>query len=290
MDNRKPPFRLPSASHIENPSRVRGRTQLRQQQPASYAAVGTPFSAANSNEPGPSSSGPSSSGGVNKIWSNVRRSISHGGGAVKKGMNGIAATGMRSTPEESLPPPSSPSYSHHDSQATSPTIEQIAMGLHISRTPHLGSSPRTYHARSRYSDSPETPRGVSTPSRPSRPLHVRRGSAPAISLPPPPARSSLKKPVSLSNPLTPSDSNVSLSTLTSTAPSTPRSNRSASTSTSRSVFSSKLHLGMRLLLPSRKNSSSSAVTLSDDDSASSELTPRKVVRFSVVSGESEEGP
>ncbi|EKM50695.1 uncharacterized protein PHACADRAFT_166379 [Phanerochaete carnosa HHB-10118-sp] len=197
---------------------------------------------------------------------------------------------MHSTPEESLPPAPSSPYPYHKSSVTSPTIEQIAMGLHISRTPHLVSSPRTCHARSRHSDTPETPRCVSTPPRPSRPLHFRRGSAPAISLPPPPARSSLKKPASISNPLTPSDSNASLSTLTSTAPSTPHSNRSASTSTSRSVFSSKLHLGMRLLLPGRKSSASSTATTSDDGSASSELTPRKVVRFSAVSGELEERP
>ncbi|KIP07119.1 hypothetical protein PHLGIDRAFT_127828 [Phlebiopsis gigantea 11061_1 CR5-6] len=274
-----------TASQADGYSRVRGRTPLRQYPPVSYGADST---AEESGGAGPSKS--TGSGGVNKLWSNVRRSMSSGG-AGKKSRAGVAAAGMYSTPVESLPPMTTP-HSYHDSPATSPTIEQIAMGLHISRTPHLGSSSKAYHPRSRQSDTPEGPRGPPAPSRATRPSHARRGSAPPIILPPPPARSSLKKqppastPSLTSNTLTPSDSNASLSTLTSTTPSTPRSNRSASTSTrSLNMSFSKLQFGMRLLLP-RKNSAPTPTTLSDDDSASSETTPRKVVRFSVVSGES----
>lgn len=209
---------------------------------------------------------------------------------------------MYSTPEESLAPSSS-RFDFFDRPVTSPTIEQIAMGLHISRTPHFGSS-KAFNSTARYRDTPDAPpRSVSSPLLPSRPSHRRRGSAPpsVIQLPPAPARPSLKKPIlpfeptrSSSAPLTPTDSFASLSTLTSTGgPATPRSNRSDSTRSTRSgSFASKLQYSMsRLLLPMRRNSSTSVTTMSNnssEDSASAELTPRKVVRFSAITGTSDD--
>ncbi|KAI0769218.1 hypothetical protein BC629DRAFT_1534599 [Irpex lacteus] len=202
-----------------------------------------------------------------------------------KHSEGLSAVGMYSTPEESLSPASSRDDLFSRPQ-TSPTVQQIAMGLHLSRTPHLGSS-KAYNPRTRIPDSPSAAS--------SRPTPRRRDSAPPtiIQLPPPPARSALKKPnntalestslPSLAAPLTPSDSRTSLSTMTSTnGPSTPRSNRSNSLRPT--TFASRLQSSMsRLLQPMRKNSTSSIVTTStatSGDSSSAELTPRKIVRFS----------
>ncbi len=205
---------------------------------------------------------------------------------------------MYSTPAESSPPMSS-AFSFHDRPDTRPTIEQIAMGLHISRTPHLlpprpPSQTPLPHPLSRRSVH-VSPGGV--PARPILPS--QRTSLPASAsgftiLPLPPARSSLKKttrpPTAESATLAPSASDASLSTLTSNGPSTPRSIRSAPATS----FPGKLRLEMLRLLPSRMGSlSGSSSTRSDSpgvmtpssdaDSLSSGggITPRrKAVRFS----------
>ncbi|KAM5536588.1 hypothetical protein V8D89_009683 [Ganoderma adspersum] len=214
--------------------------------------------------------------------------------------------GMYSTPAESSPPTPS-AFSFHDRPDTRPTIEQIAMGLHISRTPHLLSprqssqAPHTHHLSRRSVD-------VSPGRSPLRPdLPSRRTSLPASAsgftiLPPPPARSSLKKtarpPTAESATLAPSASDASLSTLTSNGPSTPRSVRSAPATS----FPGKLRLEMLRLLPSRKGSLSGSsssrsdspgvmTASSDADSLSSGvgLTPRrKAVRFSTNVHEEQE--
>ncbi|KAI0682117.1 hypothetical protein BC835DRAFT_1401585 [Cytidiella melzeri] len=191
--------------------------------------------------------------------------------------------GMYSTPEESL----SPSSSRDDffsRPLAIPTIEQIAMGLHMSRTPHLGSS-KAYSPRARQPD-------LLSPTLPMRPTHRRRDSAPAtvIQLQSSPQRSALKKPStalgttsslrSTSSPLTPTDSHTSLSSMN--ALSTPRSNRSNPTQPT--SFASRLQSSMfRLLQPMRKNSVSSVVstsTATSNNTRYAELTPRKMVRFS----------
>jgi hypothetical protein len=175
---------------------------------------------------------------TSKIMSSMLQSMSYGAGgrkhktgmSVSSGLfsNFSGATqpthpaqsvGMYPTPEESLSP-SSLRENFHSRPLTSPTIEQIAMGLHISRTPHLGSS-KAYSTHARQLETP--PQAVS------RPTHCRRDSAPAtvIHLPPPLQCSAIKKPRDtlestsvclLSTPLTPSDSYTSLSTLTSLEP------------------------------------------------------------------------
>lgn len=190
---------------------------------------------------------------------------------------------MYSTPEESRPPIPSP-YSVRD--APRPTIQQIAMGLHISRTPHL---------RPLRSDSPSTTqRGRSS----SQPLQASKRSSTNIysrdtpvMLPPPPPRSSMKKPgsptkSSMSASLPPSSSDDSLtgSTLTMSAPSTPstRTHRSPSAS----IFPARLQMSVSRILrvPNRKDSSAVTPPLrADDDSTSSMssgMSPRKTVRFS----------
>lgn len=197
---------------------------------------------------------------------------------------------MHSTPEESLPP--TPASYDTAASGISPSIEEIAMGLHISRTPHI-SPLQAHHPRSRRRESidfPQTPQSAPNTRRSSLQVHRRRESTPTLMLPPPPPRSSLKKTNSTFGgtrvtrsdgsplPLTPSASDASLSSVPSSVPSTPRSNRSATAS----LFTAKLHSRMSKLLPLRRTttSPSAIVAASDDDSASSGLTPRKVVRFS----------
>ncbi|KAI0091487.1 hypothetical protein BDY19DRAFT_991190 [Irpex rosettiformis] len=271
--------------------RARGRPQLR----TPYGTSHDLELAENSLQMFGESQRSSSNGKVtSRIISSVKRSLSYGA-AGKKQAEGMSAIGMYSTPEESLSPASSRDDFFSRPQ-TSPTVQQIAMGLHMSRTPHLGSS-KACNPRTRLYDTP-----VATSS---RPTHHRRDSAPPtiIQLPQPPQRSALKTsnavPQSASHPSlivpsTPSDSRTSLSTLTSTTgPSTPRSNRSNSLRPT--TFASRLQSSMsRLLQPMRKNSASSIVTSNtavstlSSESNSGELTPRKMVRFSSSAGGGED--
>ncbi|KAK7056418.1 hypothetical protein VNI00_002973 [Paramarasmius palmivorus] len=149
-----------------------------------------------------------------------------------------------------------------DPSRSPPTIEQIAMGLHLSRTPHLRNGGPSHHHRT-----------------------------PSIALPPPPARSSLKKPSSVpSNPgLTPSVSSAT----TFTSLSTPQSSLNDRNSNSSAFFSLKMSSRMmsRFLPRSLSSSSSSPSSLrmsaSPRASMSSEsVTPqKKAVRFSEPGGE-----
>ncbi|KAI9062535.1 hypothetical protein FKP32DRAFT_800991 [Trametes sanguinea] len=203
---------------------------------------------------------------------------------------------MYSTPAESCPPTPS-AYNFHDRPDARPTIEQIAMGLHISRTPHAlphrAPHPHSLHLthNRRSSESPRVSSHSHLLTRPS--AQTRRASMSAVVLPPPPARSSLKKSgarptTAESSLLTTSASDASISTmttLTSNGPATPRSVQSAPATS----FPGKLRMEMLRLLPTRKGSLSSSVRSdspsvmspsSDDASSTGELTPRKVVRFS----------
>ena len=209
---------------------------------------------------------------------------------------------MYSTPAESSPPSPSP-YSFHDRPDTRPTIEQIAMGLHISRTPHalparsVSMSPhphRSHHHR--VSHSIDARAHSPLLARPT--LQARRASMSAVVLPPPPARSSLKKPTrpptAESATLVTSASDASLSTLatqTSSGPATPRSiPRMPASAPATTSFPGKLRLEMLRLLPSRRGTfgaggsprseSPGAMTASDADSVSGALPTRKSVRFS----------
>ncbi|KAH9945735.1 hypothetical protein B0H21DRAFT_743778 [Amylocystis lapponica] len=221
---------------------------------------------------------------ASRIVSSVRRSFST---SARRRDSSPSGRGMYSTPEESIPPVPS-RYDFRNSPDTRPTVEQIAMGLHVSRTPHLhpAYSPQSSpHVRSRYRDDSTSPHPLTQPT---PQTHHRRYSAAAALTPSalPPRRSSLKKPstptTTRSAPLTPTASDLSLSTLTSNAPSTPRSGRSMTVP----FIPSRLQLSMARLLPGRKGLGSRSLSpavatgMSDDDSGSAELTPRKIVRFS----------
>ncbi|KAJ3932073.1 MAG: hypothetical protein NXY57DRAFT_1004753 [Lentinula lateritia] len=159
------------------------------------------------------------------------------------------AMSIYSTPAETIQ--HSTRIKRQDPYASPPSIEQIAMGLHISRTPHLRPPPVSNNLFS----------GGHTP----------------IPLPPPPSRSAMKKP-GKPNSLSPSLDPHSVSSTTiasSNLPSTPRSNRS--------LLSLKLR--MSRLLPSNQSSSMPPSTLpsptaSSQDTATNFVPHRKAVRFS----------
>lgn len=317
---RPPPLRLQTPQSGNAPARVRGCAPLRD--PAGLQT--SPSASSHGESLTASSSSVGSTSVTSRLMNNVRRSLSYSAGA-KKRDSGLAVSylsiffftpdvvsdvlalslttmasttqdvGMQSTPEESLTPtdlhararPYAYDYYGYDgTRAVSPTIEQIAMGLHTSRTPHLGPA-RSYgpsRSRSRRRGTPEGGRSVSPPPTRARPSHHRRDSAPVLLSPQPSSLKSPSKPgFTQPIPPTPSDSNVSLSTITtSTAPSTPQS--TASGQSSMAHFSTRLQQRMSKLLPGKRNPLSPIATAvsSDDDSATSELTPRKVVHFSAL--------
>ncbi|KAG6336461.1 hypothetical protein ID866_2632 [Astraeus odoratus] len=201
--------------------------------------------------------------------------------------------GMYSTPEERHPYASSRATRSRYSDASfeRPTIEQIAMGLHISRTPHLRSgnpvqrhSPMSTPSLRRIINVPNNESRVSSHSHP----HVFHDSLHSIqqrprhSLPPPPPRSSLKKassPDSALNspqqPLTLLNGPPSTSTITSAGPVTPDSWSARS-----------LKLRMSKFIPGYRPSSTALSTdrastfTSSGSDATRPTTPRKAVRFS----------
>ncbi|KAI6041239.1 hypothetical protein EDC04DRAFT_2893224 [Pisolithus marmoratus] len=202
--------------------------------------------------------------------------------------------GMYSTPEERHPcTPSRVTRPHYiDASVERPSIEQIAMGLHISRTPHLRSgNPVQRHSPL---STPSLRRLVNAPG--SAPLVLPHHSHPHVlhdssspaqqrqrhSLPPPPRRSSMKKTTASSSTPDPPQktptllsSSPSISTVTSGGPLTPGS---------WSVRSLKLR--MSKYIPGHRTSSTvasmdraSTFTSSGSD-ATRPTTPRKSVRFS----------
>ncbi|KAH6915975.1 hypothetical protein BKA70DRAFT_475443 [Coprinopsis sp. MPI-PUGE-AT-0042] len=124
------------------------------------------------------------------IFGSVKRTLTIGSKRKHNEPRSKLTSGMYSTPEErgspnarqarQFPPPSFPGLL----QASPPSVEQIAMGLHVSRTPHLGPlqggsrNPYTYGGRNH-----------SSPA-----VHASHASRSHPALPPPPARSSMKKP------------------------------------------------------------------------------------------------
>ncbi|KAH7913844.1 hypothetical protein BJ138DRAFT_1145130 [Hygrophoropsis aurantiaca] len=201
---------------------------------------------------------PSAGGTASRFLFSMRKSFSYTNPQKRKqDESSHPHGGMYSTPEEGSPCIPLPARSRFvDPSASRPTIEQIAMGLHISRTPHL-----------RPSTSPH-PR-YSSPSSPSRHNLNMNVSHPRPA-PPPPSRSSLKKTYTPSSSLitTPKSSALlgvspSTSTVASTGPVTPAS----------SVQSLKLR--MAKFIPGYRSPSSSSLSGSGRP-----MTPRKAVRFS----------
>ncbi|KAJ7077880.1 hypothetical protein B0H15DRAFT_557546 [Mycena belliarum] len=135
---------------------------------------------------------------TSRIVASVRRTLS----TAKRRDNLPPTNPMYSTVAERNPyNPSRFRFDAHGPAAARPTVEQIAMGLHLSRTPHLRAPPKY-------------------PAPASHPQSAR----PTVPLPPPPARSSLKKPALVPpSAFLPAASTSSTTDVTSTAPSTPRS-------------------------------------------------------------------
>ncbi|KAJ6591712.1 hypothetical protein DFH09DRAFT_1137779 [Mycena vulgaris] len=176
---------------------------------------------------------------ASRLITSVRRTLS-----TAKRRDPGAPSAMYSTQAERNPErnPYTPTRFRYDT--TRPTVEQIAMGLHLSRTPHLRGPPKY-------------------PAPASHPQLAR----PPIPLPPPPARSSLKKTV-----LAPSTS--STTDVASTAPSTPHSSDRSSAS---------LRTRMARFLPHRAPPSVPSTASSPHTSSSELARPRKkAVRFSTM--------
>jgi len=194
---------------------------------------------------------------------------------------------MLSTPEERSASPSSSRRSPYaPSPSTSspfaspnsmqpPSIAQIAMGLHTSRTPHLG--PSHSHSRGRLSSDPGAPRGAPSRSPVSR---TASSSSSHLALP---LRSSLKTRPSTSasdytrksSPRASRSTSPSVSVSTASVPATPQSAFSrlslSISNASRARFERFLGLGTR-------SSSGSASSLTYGSEGEFEL-PRKSVRF-----------
>lgn len=210
-------------------------------------------------------------GTASRFFVSMRKSISHTLLTSPRKRHADNLRGMYSTPEERNPHvhPRMPAR-YRDSAAPRPTIEQIAMGLHVSCTPHLRNPCHHRHS------APSSPSHIRYPrdsSAPHRPTH---------SLPPPPSRSSLKKtsisttlncnPLSSTALIRPSPST---STINSAGPATSDGPRSVRSLKHRM---SKLILGYRSAsLPARVISIASSGSGSE---GTRPTTPRKSVRFS----------
>lgn len=262
------------------------------------------------NEPPPQH--PTSSSPAKKFVTNVRRTLSQ--------------TRQRKRDaelQETMPPPpyapSSSHYRYHDPSTVPstfpPTLEQIAMGLHISRTPHLrtmtvglrgrgnssvGRTPNTpdvaqvYYSPYLSQSNGSTIVGTSrSHSRSSSRAHARTPPVQAppvpilpqrsVSLPPPPQRSSLKRPSSHTPEPTPRSTSTTpgLSNGSVTSAST-----ESSLSTTRSSLQGRSLLNLSLkgrvgwLLPGKgkqaKNSSDTRLAVAYEGD---EQITRKAVRF-----------
>ncbi|KAF8074727.1 hypothetical protein FPV67DRAFT_1474731 [Lyophyllum atratum] len=182
-----------------------------------------------------------------RIMTSVRRSI--GSLPKKRGPESPKPSdyGMVSTPAERTLPTSTRYRDYNDSPR--PTIEQIAMGLHTSRTPHLRPLSR--------SPSP----------------YSRRSASPLV-LPPPPARSSLKQPTAAKFAQN-TPASASSTTVTSKNPPAPKASTNSITS---------IKVRMARFLPRSRTASAPPSMLSSATSsprASAEFhAPKKAVRFS----------
>jgi len=176
---------------------------------------------------------------------------------------------MYSTLEERssyVPPRMHPRY--RESSTSRPTIEQIAMGLHVSRTPHLRNPCHQPHS------SPSSPSHIRHPNARDLPAPHR----PTHSLPPPPSRSSLKKTCTSTTLHSPPPKSI-----TSLGASSTITSPGATADGGRTLLSLKLRVS-KLLLGYRSTPTSSRITSMGSSGSGSEgtrpTTPRKSVRFS----------
>jgi len=158
--------------------------------------------------------------------------------------DGEQQRGMHSTAAESAAT-GSQQFREPTPAASRPSVEQIAMGLHVSRTPHL----RPHVA----------------------PYVYEQTRSPTV--PPPPSRSSLKKsPKSMtSSSSTPvlSPPSTSSTTITSVTPASPQSQKSFG----------GLRFRMARFLPHHRSTSLPTSLGTSPRSSSSEFSPVKAVRF-----------
>ncbi|KAF9265068.1 hypothetical protein L218DRAFT_1076055 [Marasmius fiardii PR-910] len=190
-----------------------------------------------------------------KVMTSVRRSLSvtpkKSRGGSKRDFSSCSTTTEERTYTSSR-------LRRDDPSLSPPTIEQIAMGLHLSRTPHLRGSPgNQYH----------TPPGAFPRST-------------SLALPPPPTRSAMKNThvSSRSTGTNPGLAPPSASSTTATTLSTPHSSNTMQSMTI--SFKSRMS---RLLVGSKSTPSSLAAnsprhSISDMDMVTS---PKKAVRFFV---------
>jgi len=191
-------------------------------------------------------------------------------------------TGMISTPAESTLP-TYPRGRDHDPSTSRPTVEQIAMGLHISRTPHF--RPLSAGSSSHYSQRSHS--SGSLPHHPHRHYHTHpydKSSSRPFALPPPPPRSSMKQR-ELSNP-TPEMTSRTSASPASASSTTVTSHLSPSSHSSSS--SSFLKFRVPRFFPRLRNGSSAPSSVSSAGSSphasADQLPPKKAVRFSSQSG------
>jgi hypothetical protein len=150
------------------------------------------------------------------------------------------------------------SYFHYEEHAGRvPTVEQISMGLHLSRTPHLRST--SGRGRSMSSEI--------LPTKPdAKPTHRSRVTVP----PPKPALKSVSSARTTPTSTTPSSTNVSTST------STTLSSAVLQTDRHNSFFTPRLFSRMTKMIPSSQGRPSR-----DIEREPGTTSPKKLVRFSV---------
>ncbi|KAF8159512.1 hypothetical protein B0H34DRAFT_407252 [Crassisporium funariophilum] len=212
-----------------------------------------------------------------RFMMSVKRSLTPSSAPKKRGPE-YTKSGMQSTYEEASAAPPPQLFRDPDPASSRPTLEQIAMGLHVSRTPHirpLVASPYAFSQRHSATHS-------ANPYEHYHHHHHRASPTPVV-LPPPPSRSSMKKP-----------STTITSSSSSPAFSPPFSNGSGSsiTATSQALPSARvprtfagIKSRMTRFLPSSRSTSLPASMMSSNVSSprtsSSEFSPhpKKAVRF-----------
>ncbi|TFK29660.1 hypothetical protein FA15DRAFT_663816 [Coprinopsis marcescibilis] len=211
---------------------------------------------------------------ASSIMITVKRSLAPSSSKRRQDSSRNSHLAMYSTPEERMPPQRRQSrtfQSHSDfsGSAAPPTIEQIAMGLHVSRTPHLRPLASSRNPYSRAGGSAPAHSHAHTP----------------ISLPPPPARSSMKKPTAT---VSSGSSHVKRSVPTqapSTATTRSASLAHSSVATRSTGFSFSNFARMGRFLSSRSSSAPSSSLISTPVSSPRESTSdldvvqKKAVRF-----------
>ncbi|KJA28023.1 hypothetical protein HYPSUDRAFT_62413 [Hypholoma sublateritium FD-334 SS-4] len=209
---------------------------------------------------------------ASRLIHSVKRTLSPSTMAAKR-PHPHPKSGMQSTVAESASavPPQQQQFREVDPSPSRPTIEQIAMGLHISRTPHLRPLASSPYAFSQRNSAPHS----------ANPYEHHHHRPTPITLPPPPTRSSMKKP----------STTVTSSTSSPAVSPPPFSSASGSTTTITSVAPSAAHVPrsfaaikyrMARFLPQSRSASAPPLVpppASPRDSTSDSIQPKKAVRF-----------